>query len=365
MTDQKRKRLAQEKLRMQKKYGEKSADFGGAHYKLNVVPTGILALDYALGVGGWPLGHPVEIFGSPDIGKSSTLGLSALRSAQAQGLTCGIVALEPSFDQDWAIKHGVDPEWLIIGRPDDGQEAFEMTHEWLRGDLVDFIVFDSIGALLRPSETEEGGKPSQGGQSNLITWGAKASLMPCWKNNKGLMFLNQVRDDMGSRIPGMVESPGGWALKHSSVIRVHLKAGKDRYTHKVDGEDILIGRKLVANIKRNKLAEGTGQKAMFDFYSKEVEGFPFGVDTADDILNTAIRTGVIEKGGGWYRHPEFPGDKHQLQGKPAVAEFFEESPPIIETIRNGVLAVMLAKRKQVEHVPHPDELEEEDRDDES
>lgn len=347
---------------MERKYGNKAAALGSAPYKLNVVPTGILALDYALGTGGWPLGHPVEIFGAPDIGKSSVLGLSALRNAQAMDLTCGIVALEPSFDKEWAIKNGVDPEWLIIGRPDDGQAAFEMLYDWVTDDLVDFILFDSIGALLRPSETEDKGKPSQGGQSNLITWGVKRILMPAWKNNKGVIFLNQVRDDMNARMPGMVESPGGWALKHSAAVRVHLKQGKNKETESVgtgdEKEDIIIGRQLVASIKRNKLSEGTNRKATFWYFQKETEGSPVGLDSASDVLGTALRTGVIKK-QGWYHYPAFPEDKkgeHKIQSKEKVAEFLDENPEVVAQIREEVLAVMLKKAGAPKELqPEPDE----------
>lgn len=351
MSKERLRQLEAERVRMEKKYGNKSAALGSATYKLNVVPTGILSLDYALGTGGWPLGHPVEIFGAPDIGKSSVLGLGALRNAQAMGLTCGIVALEPGFDKEWAIKNGVDPEWLIIGRPDDGQAAFEMLFDWVNGDLVDFILFDSIGALLRPSEVDaEKGKPNQGGQSGLITWGVKRILMKTWKNNKGLIFLNQQRDDMDSRIPGMVESPGGWALKHSAAVRVHLKKGKDRDTVTEgtgdDQEVIVVGQQLVAAIKRNKLSEGTNRKATFWYYQKETRDSPIGIDVATDVLATALRTGVIKKAGGYYRHPGFPeakSGKNQLQGKDALGPFLDENPKVAEQIREEVLAVMLKK----------------------
>ncbi len=157
MSEQKRKRLEAEKARMKRKYGEKGADLASKKFELNVIPSGSLALDYALGIGGIPRRHPVEIMGAPDIGKSSALGMGIMKNAQKLNLTVGIVALEPGIDGEWLEKHGVDPEMVIVGRPDDGLESFEMTHDWLRGDLVDVVIFDSIGALLRPSEVEDGG----------------------------------------------------------------------------------------------------------------------------------------------------------------------------------------------------------------
>lgn len=340
----KSKALAEAK-RLEAKYGHMSGATGADNYDLDIVPTGMLALDYALGTGGWPLGHPIEIFGPPDIGKSSVIGLSAIRNAQARGLLCGVVALEPGFDDAWAEKNGVDPEMVVIGRPDDGEAAFHMLYDWVCGDVIDFVLFDSIGAILRPSEAAADGKMAQGGQSGLITWGVKRIVTPAWKNNKGVMFLNQIRDDMGAQYAGAVDSPGGWALKHSCAVRVQVKPGKDRYTAKVDGEDVLVGRSLTALIKRNKLSEGTNQKAVFDYYQMETDVHGIGVDKTADVLATGIRTGVIKRAGAWYSHPTFPGERQQLQGRKEVEAFLAVDAKAYTKIREDVLDVMKAKQQ--------------------
>jgi recombination protein RecA len=329
-----------EAARIEQKYGHRSGDTGASEYKLDVTPTGVLALDYALGIGGWPKGNPVMLFGPPDIGKSSSLGFAALRSAQANGQLCGIIAIEPNWDKNWAIKHGVDPDLVVISRPNTGEEAFEVLLSWLQGDIVDFILFDSIGALVsRAERNQDELKPRQGGQSALITDGIKRSLMPCWKNNKTLIFLNQIRDDMKSQHGG-VKPPGGHAQEHSCAIILQVKPGKDRYTVKIDGDDVLIGRTIVVVTKRNKMAEGSNQKAQFDFYQKEVEGFPFGIDLAKDVIDTGVTLGVIEKAGSYYRHPSFPGDKHQVQGKAGVADLIAKDPSLVAIIRQGVIHKM-------------------------
>lgn len=337
--------LQAERTRLDKNYGFKTGALASQEYKLNVVPTGILALDYALGTGGWPLGHPVEVFGPPDIGKSSVLGFNAIKQAQKEGKTCGIIALEPSFDKEWAIKNGIDPELVIIARPDTGEDAFAILHDWVTGDIIDFILFDSVGAVLREKEQDTNGKANVGGQSSLITWGIKRILVPAWKNNKGVILLNQVRDNMNSRIPGLVDSPGGWALKHSCPIRVELKPGRDRYTERSgtgkDAHDVIVGRQIVAIVQRNKLSEGTQHRARFDFYQKEVEDHPLGVDATADLLATATRTNVIEKAGAWYRHEVFP--EGQLNGKKAVDEFVKENPEVVDDLRKQVLDVMLSQ----------------------
>lgn len=339
-----------EAKRLEQKFGHKAGAIGSTAEKLDVIPTGILALDYALGTGGWPRGQVVEVFGPPDIGKSSVLGFSAIRNAQARGMLCGIVAMEPNFDPQWAYKNGVEPETVVIGRPNNGEEAFAMLHDWVRGDSpVDFILFDSIGAVLKQIEIgdeKKEGKPNQGGQSNLITWGIKAALMPVWKNRKSVMLLNQVRDNMKSPIPGQVESPGGWALKHSATMRVQLKPAGGAI-EKGSGENkVMIGQKLVAVVQRNKMNEGSRRRAEFYFYQMNTEDHPLGIDMPEDVRNTAIRTQVIKRAGGYYSHPSFPGEKHQIQSKESVDEFLLENPDAVETIRNDVIHAMLVKEAE-------------------
>lgn len=325
--------------RFERKYGHKAAASGRFQPHQGVTPTGILSLDYALGTGGWPEGTIVEVFGPPDIGKSSIVGLNGVIEAQKLGKMCGLVALEPGFDPKWAEKHGVDLDKLVIIWPDDGEQAFNALYDMVMDDDIQFIVFDSIGAVLRPSEAGDKGKPSQGGQSALITWGVKRIATPAWKRKKTVVLLNQIRDDMNSRIPGMVESPGGHALKHLAEIRIQLKPGRDRYTVKIDGEDVIVGRSIVAIIKRTKKDEGSNKRAVFDFYSMETEEYPFGVDKTADILNTGKRTGAIKTGGGgWYMHPAFPNGK--IRGQDEVSKFFEDNPDVVNLVKDEVLQVM-------------------------
>ena len=356
MNETVKKALEAERLRMEKKYGHKSAAIGSDDAKYNVIPTGVLALDYALGTGGWPLGQIIEVYGPPDIGKTSVLGYSAYVEAQKLGLVCGLVALEPNFDKAWAAKNGVDVDSLIIGRPDDGDDSFHMLYDWVTGSTVDFIIFDSIGQVLRASEVDEKGKASVGGASALISWGIKRCVMPAWKRNKTVILINQVRDDMDSPIAGMVEAPGGWAKKHASAIRVYMRPGRERFTIKEnDGNtnyDLTIGQEIVCKVMRNKLTEGTNARASFNYFQKEVDGQPFGIDRVTDVLRTAMRTGVISRAGAYYHHHTFPElgkeKEHKLYGKEAVATFFDENPKAVEVIRHEVLTVMIAKEKAKE-----------------
>jgi recombination protein RecA len=286
------------------------------------------------------------------------LGFNAIRSAQAEGKLCGIIALEPGFDKEWAYKHGIDPEGVVIARPDSGEEAFDILHDWVLSDLIDFTLFDSIGAMLKGVEIKEGGKANAGGQAGLITWGVKRILTPSWKRNKGIMFLNQIRDNMSSPYPGQYDSPGGWAVKHSAVVRVQLRPGKEKYTEKQgegkDRHDVVVGRQLIAVCKRNKLSEGSDQRGVFDFYQKATEDHPVGVDLAADVARTGTRTSVVRKSGGWYYHESFPDGK--LNGMPAIKEYIADKPEVVKQIRDEILEAMVRERGAPRNVP-PDEQE--------
>lgn len=330
--------------RLEKKFGHKTGAVGTDEFQFTVVPTGSLALDYALGTGGWPMGHPVEVFGAPDIGKSSVIGFNAIKNAQSMDLLCGIIALEPGFDEEWAYKNGVDPETVIIARPDNGEIAFQILHEWVKEDVVDFVVFDSIGAIMSEIDQKDDAKSRVGGQSKLITDGVKRILMPAWKHNKGLIFLNQQRDDMNSRIPGMKTSPGGNAVHHSAAIRVWLKQSGAPFKSTLNGEEFVVGKTMVASIERNKLSEGSKRRAEFDFYQANSKESTVGIDQGKDVVNTAHRTGVIQKAGAYYRHPKFPADKngtHQLQGKESVYDYLIEHDSVVEIIRKEVIEKMM------------------------
>lgn len=337
-----------------KKYGHKSASIGSERVKLNVIPTGSLALDYMLGTGGWPLGHPIEVFGPPDIGKSSVIGLNAFRNAQKLGMGCALIALEPGFDPVWAERNGVDTDKLIILRPDNGEEAFDMLFDLVAEPLIDLIVFDSIGAVVTASElAQDEIKSKVGGQSKLITDGVKRILIPAWKNEKCVIFINQVRDKIGSPVQGAYESPGGHALKHSAAVRVQLK-GKE-IKERLDGNEVVVGRTITALAIRNKLCEGSKKRAEFDYYMLENDNHPLGVDIGKDVIASGIRTRVIEKAGAWFRHPSFP--EGRLNGKDAVTEFLLANEDALQQVRDGVLDFMLNAVGEIKNVEPKEDSE--------
>jgi recombination protein RecA len=350
--------------RLEKKFGSKVGATGTTKFEFGSIPTGSLALDYALGTGGWPVGHPIEVYGPRDIGKSSIIGLNAIKNAQAQGKLCGVVAIEPGWDEEWAIKNGVDPDGVIIARPDSGEQAFEILHDWANDTIVDFMLLDSIGAILKESEIsgqrKQAGeaKANVGGASQLITWGMKGLLMPTWKNQKCVMVLNQIRDDMGARYPGQVKTPGGRNLEHTCAVIVRLKQQGSPIKEKFPEEEdkIIVGRDLVAIIERNKLSEGSDRRAEFTYYQMDTPTHKVGIDSGPDVARTAIRTKVVSKHGGWYHHSTFPDGK--LNGMDSVTKFIVENPDCKEEIRKQVLAAMVAKETHKEFVPEEAQMDE-------
>lgn len=364
MTKSLKAKAEQEAARLEKRFGNKVGSTGSTKFDFGSIPTGSLALDYALGTGGWPLGHPIEIYGPRDIGKSSVIGLSAIKNAQKQGLLCGIVAIEPGFDEEWAVKNGVDPDGLVVARPNTGEQAFEILHDWCNDTVVDFMILDSIGAILKESEIagqrkEGDAKANVGGASQLITWGMKNILMPTWKNKKGVIVLNQIRDNMQSRYPGQVKTPGGNNLEHTCAVIVRLKQKGSPIKEKFPEEEdpIIVGRDLVAVIERNKLSEGSDKRAEFTYYQMETPTKKIGIDEGPDIARTAIRTRVITKQGNYYHNPILPEGK--ILGKNNVAEFLVENEEARKAIREQVLQAMVAKETNTDFVPEEPKDEDE------
>lgn len=341
--------------KMQKKYGTQGVMAGSDVPPVEVVSTGILSLDYALGLGGWPRGLAAGIFGPPEIGKSTILGFQAIREAQAMGKPAAIVAMEGRYDGSWASRHGIDNAKLVVSRPKHGREAFDQLQEFVESGIFGVIVFDSIGALLYESEMELKGGPKQGGQSGLITWGIKR-LNPVLQHiDTSVLLLNQVRVNMKAMGNYTVyEQPGGQGLRHGQIITVQLRAHADPPFTMGNGDDVItVGRRIVAQITKNQLAEGTGNKAVFDFYQKETDAYPFGVDRIRDVFNTGKRTGVIEQGaGGYYTLPS----GSRIRGEDTVVETLHQKPQEAAEIREAVLTVMRSKavRPKLEAVSNGD-----------
>lgn len=329
------------------KWGHSSVSLGNERITHNVVPSPSWMLDYKMGTGGFPYGHLVEVFGANSLGKSSAIAYPTIANVQRQDKIPALIAAEPQFDMEWVERLGVDPELMLLQRPDHADEAFEMLHDLVYENLVDYIVLDSLGALAAATEAQEDGKKKAFGISGTVTSGLNAIMPRLWKNNIGLLILNQQRQDTKTRsMPGMMnyDSPGGEGLHHNAVIRIQLKPGANRYTDKIDGEDVLVGRELICSFRKNKMAMNS-KAARFDFFYVPTEkyGYKLGVDLDEDVIRTGKVTGVLS-GSNWIEHSSFPNGK--LHGKVAVSKFLAENPQAAAIVRDEVLVKM--QTEQVE-----------------
>ncbi len=328
-------------------YGHRSSSLGSEGYHLNVVPSPSLMLDYKLGRGGFPYGAMVEVFGGNGLGKTTCIGYGTLANVQREGKLPALIAMEPHFDEGWAYKlHGLDPDLILVQYPDNVQEAFDMLHDLVYNTDIDYIMVDSIGAMSHEFDAKEGSKKKAYGVSSEVTDGLNKIMPRLYKNNKGLMIINQQRQGQGGT-QTWYESPGGEGLKHHALVRIQLKPSK-KFKAKIDGEDVIVGRELTCAFKKNKMAQAADKSAQFIFYNIAHEDFDYqlGIDKVSDVVNTAAIAGVIRKPNNvTLEHDIFP--KGRLAGIPKARAFFRDNPEAYDVIRTQVLEVMVDEQTQV------------------
>jgi len=348
MSNTQRSKLEKIKRGTVSAFGEKAAALGSEKIKLNVVPTPSLMLDYKLGIGGFPYGAMVEVFGGNGLGKTTVLGYGVLANVQREGKLPALIAMEPYFDKDWALKlHGLDPDLILIQYPDNVQEAFDMLWDLVFNTEIDYILVDSIGAMGNESSQKEGGKKKAYGVSGEVTSGLNDIMPRLYKSNKGLMIVNQQRQTGAFNGTTLYESPGGEALKHHASIRIQLKPGSGRFKATIDGEkDVLVGRELKCLFKKNKLAQAANKSAEFNFFHIETPEWGLGIDKPSDVLNAGQVSGAIKSAGNWLQHPAFP--KGKVNGKAQAAAFLREHPEAYEPIREDVIRSMVEQEIELE-----------------
>lgn len=347
-TDMRARRALALAAKNTEKYGDKSAIAGRSNIVTKYYSSGSASLDYMLGTGGIPGNAFTEVFGPPGIGKSTIFGYGILRSVQEAGGLTAIIATEPDVDEDWIERHGVNLDYNVVFRPDTGEECWELCRDLIYNHDVDYILWDSLAAT-SSAKAQNSEKPQAFGNAAMNSWGITNLAVRAWKNQVGVMFINQVRDDTKAKGLPLLKSPGGWAIEHLMKVRVQLKPGKDRYTIKAKSmestaatHDLLVGREVRAVIVKDKAAEELGKQAAFDFYHIETDEFPFGFDWAKDLLNTAKVAGVIT-GAGWLNHESFPNGK--LQGADKAIKHLRENPESVKKIRKDINAAMQQKER--------------------
>ena len=316
---EKKKQPKIEKSDLQEAVEEIKQRFGeGAIMKLkevraadvDVIPTGSISLDMALGVGGVPRGRVVEIYG-PEGGGKTTLALHILAEAQKQGGVGAFVDAEHALDPDWAKRIGVDMENLLIAQPDSGEQALQIIETLVRSGEVDVIVVDSVAALVPQAEIAgEMGEFQIGLQARLMSQALRKLSGIISKTKTIVIFLNQTRMKIGVLYGNPETTPGGLALKFYASVRIDL-----RRIAQIKHGDEIIGNRIKAKIVKNKVA-APFKTTEFDIYYNE------GISKSADLLNTGLKFGIIKKAGSWLQY----GERKLGQGLEAAKTFLKENP---------------------------------------
>jgi recombination protein RecA len=287
---------------------------------VDVIPTGSISMDLALGVGGIPRGRVVEIFGPESSGKT-TMALHIIAEAQKMGGVGAFVDAEHALDPDYAKRIGVKVEDLLISQPDSGEQALQIVETLVKSGSVDVIVIDSVAALAPKAEIEgEIGEYQIGLQARLMSAALRKLSAIVAKTKTAVIFLNQTRMKIGMMFGNPETTPGGLALKFYASVRIDL-----RRIAQIKKGDEIIGSKVKAKIVKNKVAPPF-KTAEFDIYYNE------GISYIGDIINTALRFNVIKKSGSWLQW----GDVKLGQGLEAAKKLLQEDKSLAEKIKKSL-----------------------------
>jgi recombination protein RecA len=292
----------------------------GAIAPIEVIPTGAISIDYALGIGGMPRGRVVEIYGPESSGKT-TLALQVIAEAQRAGGMAAFVDAEHALDAQYAQKLGVDVENLLVSQPDNGEQALEIVEVLIRSGGVDVVVVDSVAALVPKAEIEgEMGEAQMGLQARLMSQALRKLTGVVSKSKTTLIFINQLREKIGVMFGNPETTTGGRALKFYASVRVDIR----RIASIKDGDHIIGGRTRVKVVK-NKLAPPF-REAEFDIMYGE------GVSREGDLLDLAVDRRIIEKSGAWFAY----AGERLGQGRENAKQFLKENPDIRQIIEDRV-----------------------------
>jgi recombination protein RecA len=285
-----------------------------------VIKSGSLALDKALGVGGYPRGRVVEIYGPESSGKT-TLALHAVAEAQKKGGIAAFIDAEHALDVAYARKLGVNCDELLVSQPDTGEQALEIVDMLVRSGAVDIIIIDSVAALVPRAEIEgEMGDSHMGLQARLMSQALRKLTATIGKTQTTVIFINQIRMKIGVVYGNPETTTGGNALKFYATIRIEIR----KHSAIKEGQD-QVGNKTVVKIVKNKLAPPF-KTVMFDIYFGE------GISRVSDLLDMGVELEAIEKSGAWY---SFEGERIG-QGRQNVKTFFETNPDMFDKIQARV-----------------------------
>ena len=284
--------------------------------EVEVISSGSIALNAALGVGGYPKGRIVEIYGPESSGKT-TLAIHAIAEAQKNGGIAAFIDAEHAFDRFYAAKLGVNVDELIISQPDNGEQALEITEQLIRSSAIDIIVIDSVAALTPKAEIEgEMGENKVGLQARLMSQALRKLTSAINKTNTTCIFINQLREKIGVMFGNPETTTGGNALKFYASVRLDIR----RVSQLKDGDEV-IGNQVRVKVVKNKVAPPF-RKAEFDIMFGE------GISKSGEIIDLGAELGVIKKSGSWYSY----NDTKIGQGRDASKQVMKDNPELAEEL---------------------------------
>jgi len=332
--DEKSQKLEALKLtldKLDKEYGKGTVMRMGdsAVVPVDVIPTGSLTLDLALGVGGLPRGRVIEIYGPESSGKT-TLTIHAIAEAQKQGGIAAFIDAEHAFDRNYAEKLGVDTANLLISQPDHGEQALEIADNLIRSGAIDILVIDSVAALVPKSELEgEMGDSKMGLQARLMSQALRKLTSTISKTGCTCIFINQLREKIGVMFGNPETTTGGNALKYYCSVRLDIR----RVGQIKDGDDI-IGNHVRVKVVKNKVAPPFKQAEFDIMYGK-------GISKTGEIIDMATELNIVKKSGSWFSYNE----TKLGQGRDAVKQLLEDNLELAEELEQKI--------KEHFHKPEP------------
>lgn len=293
---------------------------GTAKVEVDVIPSGSLTLDCALGVGGLPRGRVIEVFG-PEASGKTTLTLSAIKEIQNKKGVAAFIDAEHAFDSTYAKKLGVNLDELLISQPDTGEQALEITETLVRSNAIDLVVIDSVAALTPRAEIEgEMGDVHMGLQARLMSQALRKLTAAISKSRTCVIFINQIREKIGVIFGSPETTPGGRALKFYASIRLDL-----RRIAQIKTADSVVGSRVRARVVKNKVAPPF-KEAEFEILHDE------GIVKSSGVLDAAINLGIVQKSGTWLSFKE----EKMGQGREAAIKLLKEKPKLQEEIEKEV-----------------------------
>lgn len=317
--------------RLEKSYGKgvvmKMDDPGITN--VSVVPTGSFGLDIALGIGGFPRGRVVEIYGPESSGKT-TLAMSCIAEAQKAGGLCAFIDAEHAFDKYYAQKLGINTDELLISQPDDGEQALEIADNLIRSGALDVVVIDSVAALVPRAELEgDMGDSKMGLQARLMSQALRKLTGTINKTGCICIFINQLRDKIGVMFGNPETTTGGNALKFYASVRIDI-----RRIGQLKNGDQIVGNRTKVKVAKNKMAPPF-RVVEFDIIYGE------GISRVGEILDMAVDSNIVAKSGSWFSF----GETKLGQGRDGVKDLLEDNPDLLLEIETRV------KEKLLEEVP--------------